>query len=134
MTAEAIVAVVREENPVGNVTPLILPTLPVTFPPTLPITLATADAATAVPILPFIVVVKSPLVGALVKLVTVVIVPPVILVGLATVEGNVTPAIPPTLPVTLVTEPMLLPTIAIPPLPPGTAPLVYRLLPILPAV
>ena len=47
---------------------------------------------TAVPMLVFIVAVKSPDVGALVRLVTVVIVPAVMLVGLAMLDGKVTPA------------------------------------------
>ena len=51
-----------------------------TLPPTLPVTLATALAATAVPIDVFMVLVKSPFVGELVRFVTVVIVPAVIFV------------------------------------------------------
>ena len=66
--------------------------LPVTLPPTLPVTLATALAATAVPIDVFMVAVKSPALGAFVRFVTVVIVPAVMFVGLATDVGNVTPA------------------------------------------
>ncbi len=64
--------------------------------PTAPVTLATALAATAVPILVFIVAVKSPAVGAFVRfvavvvVVTVVIVPAVMFVVLASVAfGNV---------------------------------------------
>ena len=55
------------------------------------VTVGVEDDA-AVVTLVFMVEVKSPLVGAFVRLVTVVIMPPVIFVGLATDVGKVTPA------------------------------------------
>jgi len=67
---------------------------PVTLPPTLPVTAAAVGVAAvaAVVTLVFMVAVRSPFVGAFVRLVTVVIVPAVILVGLATELGKVTTA------------------------------------------
>jgi hypothetical protein len=78
------------------------PIVPATFPPTLPVTLATAEAATAVPTEVFMVEVKSPLVGAFVRLVAVVavvtvatVVPlrPTVVVGLPTLPQS-SPASP----------------------------------------
>lgn len=73
---------------------LVIPTGVVTEftePFTLPVTVVTLAGVEAFKLV-FIVAVKSPAVGALVKFVTVVMVPAVIFVGDAITEGTVTPA------------------------------------------